>query len=151
MHSGAVKSKITAFLWGLAAVLDRPAMTTPPLPRILLVEDNEALGQIYQMWLTGEGWTVIRVSTVASAEDAARDQAPFDLLIADVGLPDGNGWDLAQHLLPQYGISAAIWMSAIDCRHHAKQGRPIPPEFFISKSASRQAFVDRIRDALPGT
>lgn len=60
--------------------------------RLLLIEDNDRLAGMVAEGLTGEGYVVDRRATLADA-DAALDVAPYDLVLLDLGLPDGDGRD----------------------------------------------------------
>lgn len=61
--------------------------------RILLVEDNLRLSALVRRGLEKEDFTVDGVGTLSDA-DAALETAPYDLVILDLGLPDGDGLDL---------------------------------------------------------
>ena len=61
--------------------------------RVLFVEDNLRLSTLVRRGLENEGFTVDGVGTIADAE-AALDTAPYDVVILDLGLPDGDGLDL---------------------------------------------------------
>jgi signal transduction histidine kinase len=71
-----------------------PAVTTPQ--RILVVEDHDDGREFLRRILQGDGHTVEAVGTCADARDrlTAEDPPPYDILLTDVGLPDGSGWDL---------------------------------------------------------
>ncbi len=64
--------------------------------RILLVEDHEDTLRMMQKLLTMFGYRVQTATSVKSARDLA-DRATFDLVISDIGLPDGSGLDVMQH------------------------------------------------------
>jgi len=66
--------------------------------RILLVEDHADTAKIMSRLLCAEGHTVTCVDTVAKALTAV-DQAEFDVLMSDLGLPDGSGYDLMRRLV----------------------------------------------------
>jgi len=68
--------------------------------RILLVEDNFSLTEYVSECLAGEDHCVDVVGTVSEAE-AAIYTIPYDVLILDLGLPDGDGLDFLK------GIRAA--------------------------------------------
>ena len=74
--------------------------STPPLA-VLLVEDHEATLAVMTKLLRGLGHRVTGVSTVASAT-AAANQDRFDVIISDLGLPDGSGLDVMRQLREQY-------------------------------------------------
>jgi PAS domain S-box-containing protein len=72
--------------------------------RILLVDDHpDTLGTLARM-LRRAGHEVTTAISVASALEAAS-TGPYDLLISDVGLPDGSGVDLMRRLHPLPGIA----------------------------------------------
>lgn len=64
--------------------------------KILLVEDENTLGDILKERLLTE-YDVDWVQTQAAAQDALK-KNKYDLLILDVGLPDGNGFNIAENL-----------------------------------------------------
>ncbi|MEF1306343.1 response regulator, partial [Vibrio owensii] len=67
---------------------------------ILLVEDDDDLAELVQMHLKFQGHQVSRATNVADAK-AQYQQQPFDLLILDRGLPDGDGLDICHYLRQQ--------------------------------------------------
>jgi CheY-like chemotaxis protein/nitrogen-specific signal transduction histidine kinase len=69
--------------------------------RVLLVEDHEPTLRALGRLLRQIGHTVTEVTTVASATATAA-QDGFDLIISDLGLPDGSGLDVMRHLRDRY-------------------------------------------------
>jgi DNA-binding response OmpR family regulator len=65
--------------------------------RLLLVEDEPALGPLIRDHLAGARFTVDLVTTVEDAE-AALSTTPYDLIILDLSLPDGDGLELVRRL-----------------------------------------------------
>ena len=75
--------------------------------RILLVEDHEDTNKSLTKLLRRRGYYVQSAVSVQSALDAA-DNEQFDVLISDLGLPDGSGIDLMERLGPNrplFGIA----------------------------------------------
>lgn len=66
---------------------------SPKCLRILLVEDHSDTARVLVRLLKRFGHEPTVVSTVAGGLSALRSQK-FDLLISDIGLPDGSGYDL---------------------------------------------------------
>jgi len=64
---------------------------------ILLVEDNADTSHVMSKLLRQHGYRVRTADCVASALQAA-DADSFDLMICDIGLPDGSGLDLMKQL-----------------------------------------------------
>lgn len=67
--------------------------------RVLLVEDDEAVLRFGEWALSHNGYQVTSAKTVAEAMAIARQEGgAFDVLFADVVLPDGYGTDLAREI-----------------------------------------------------
>jgi CheY-like chemotaxis protein len=71
---------------------------------ILLVEDHTDTRQAIRMWLEMCGHSVIEAHDVRPG--LAAGARFFDLLLCDIGLPDGDGWTLLQTLSKSRSITA---------------------------------------------
>ncbi|MES2709162.1 MAG: ATP-binding protein [Verrucomicrobiota bacterium] len=65
--------------------------------RLLMVEDHAATLEALRTLLTRAGYQVTAAGTVAEALEAA-ERGTFDLVISDLGLPDGTGTQLMEKL-----------------------------------------------------
>lgn len=79
----------------------RPTPSQPLLPtqpqRILVVEDHDDGRDFLRRILEADGHTVTVAASVREGERALEAAGPpFDLLLTDVGLPDGSGWSLVK-------------------------------------------------------
>jgi signal transduction histidine kinase/response regulator RpfG family c-di-GMP phosphodiesterase len=75
--------------------------------RILLVEDHEDTNRSLTQLLRRRGYHVQAAYNVAKAMDVAANEE-FDVLVSDIGLPDGSGVELMQQLRakrPIFGIA----------------------------------------------
>ena len=81
------------------AVHRPPSTGHTPLPkcRILLVEDHPDTAKVMTYLLRSYGYAVTTATTVSAAIAAIKD-ATFDLLVSDIGLPDGTGLDVMNYL-----------------------------------------------------
>jgi DNA-binding response OmpR family regulator len=61
--------------------------------RLLLVEDSERLSELVTEAVRAAGWRIDAVTSVAEAE-AAVAVTQYDVLLLDLGLPDGDGVEL---------------------------------------------------------
>ena len=68
-----------------------------PSPVVLLVEDEPHIRRFVRASLEAEGWRVFETETVQRGLVEAATRKP-DLVIADLGLPDGDGVDLIRDL-----------------------------------------------------
>ena len=80
---------------------------------ILVVDDNADTREVIAMTLSDAGAAVKGVSSLAMAR-AALDAARWDIVVSDLGMPDGDGYDLVQRIrsdpklrgLPAVALSA---------------------------------------------
>jgi PAS domain S-box-containing protein len=71
--------------------------------RILLVEDHETTRNALSHLLARRDYKVMTASSVAEARALAR-QEKFDLVVSDIGLPDGNGYALMSELRDEFRL-----------------------------------------------
>jgi CheY-like chemotaxis protein/anti-sigma regulatory factor (Ser/Thr protein kinase) len=76
-----------------------------PLPalRLLVVEDHDATRDVLARLLRREGHTVAAAASVTEALATAGKQT-FDLVLSDLGLPDGTGLELVAELRARHGL-----------------------------------------------
>jgi signal transduction histidine kinase/DNA-binding response OmpR family regulator len=88
---------------------DAKRSATPSAPvvhkpmRVLLVEDHEDTNRSLTQLLRRRGYHVQPAHTVRAALEAAA-QEKFDVLVSDIGLPDGTGIDLMEKLKNDHAI-----------------------------------------------
>ena len=83
--------------------MPEPAPVTAP--RILVVDDHADTLTMMARLLGRKGFAVESADTIAAAKaKAAAVEGDYDLVITDLGLPDGNGADLMRHLRQSYGL-----------------------------------------------
>jgi DNA-binding response OmpR family regulator len=68
--------------------------------KLLLVEDDLTLGETLKERLEKENYLVTWATSKAEALSSLAEKA-FDLILLDVGLPDGSGFDLARTVRSQ--------------------------------------------------
>ena len=81
-------------------------------PRILVVDDDRAICEIYEEVLTREGYAVVTAGSCAEAlqrMDAIGGDA--QVLIVDLGLPDGDGADFVRASAEKYGSRPTLYVS----------------------------------------
>lgn len=90
-----------------------PSTPAPTIPlRLLLVEDHQDTAATLRRLLLRQGYLVECAHTFAQALQVATDNE-FDILVTDIGLPDGNGVDLFRAIrqLPKYEHLRGIALS----------------------------------------
>jgi CheY-like chemotaxis protein/anti-sigma regulatory factor (Ser/Thr protein kinase) len=92
--------------------------------RILLVEDDDDTRMVMADLLRSRDYDVRETATIAGAVREA-EQAPFDLIVSDLGLPDGSGNDLIrtlQTIRPVKGIAVSGFGMEDDVRRTREAG-----------------------------
>jgi signal transduction histidine kinase len=91
-------------------------------PRILLVDDHADSLRPMQLFLEAIGY---RVTTAGSVEAALRtaNQGEFDLLVSDIGLPDGTGEDLLRLLQEKGHNLPSIALTGYGMEHDMERSR----------------------------
>jgi signal transduction histidine kinase/CheY-like chemotaxis protein len=87
--------------------------------RILVVDDNQTNRRVLEMTLNSWGYAPVLVSNGADGLEqlraAAENDAPFELLLLDVQMPEMDGLEVEQRVRddPQYGSPAVALLSSI--------------------------------------
>ena len=94
--------------------------------RVLLVEDHPDTLRAFELFLKALGHRPTLAKSVQQAlQLACAEAGKFDLLLSDLQLPDGNGWELVLRLresgcCPKRAIAVSGWGSQEDLmRSHA--------------------------------
>ena len=106
------------------------------MSRILLLEDDAALGRGICMALEAPGRTVTHCGTCLQATDSLRG-AVFDLLIFDVNLPDGSGLELLRARRQNGDVTPAILLTANDLELEAGADDYITKPFSLAVLRAR--------------
>ena len=73
--------------------------------RVIVVEDHAEIAECLRQFLTAVGYKVYIAPDVASARALAK-AVEFDVLLSDLRLPDGTGWELVEGLKSERPIRA---------------------------------------------
>jgi DNA-binding response OmpR family regulator len=99
--------------------------------KILLVEDHDDTRSVLTRLLDRLGYCVMSAATVADARRLLR-ELQFDVLLSDIGLPDGNGFGLvveAKQLQPLKAVALTAWASDDD----KERGRTAGFDHYLTK------------------
>lgn len=116
------------------------------MKRLLLVEDDStlAMGLVYS--LEREGYQVDHGNTFARGKNLF-DQVDFDLIILDIGLPDGNGFELCSYIREDSNVPI-IFLTAEDEEVNVVMGFELGGDDYISKPFRVQELQSRIKAIL---
>ncbi len=114
--------------------------------KLLLVEDNPLTAKGLQYLLEREQYDVDVASSLAEAE-AALAMSRYRLILLDVGLPDGDGFTLAENVR-QKADMAVIFLTAKDDEADIVKGLELGAEDYITKPFRNRELLLRIQKAL---
>lgn len=83
------------------------------MSRVLVVEDDDAIGRAVRVGLSGAGHDPVWASSAADALTAV-ENAEFDLALLDLGLPDMDGLELCQRLRAAQPACVIVILTARD-------------------------------------
>jgi len=112
------------------------------MKRLLLVEDDESLGATLQERLKKEGYRVDWATNLRSAREYFAAEA-FDLVILDVGLPDGSGTQFAKEIRTRSPVPF-IFVTARNSAEDRLEGYEIGAAEFIPKPFHLKELLLRI-------
>lgn len=114
------------------------------MKKLLLLEDDTALGRGIQLVLQGPEAQVTLVNTLAQAREALG-KGRFDLLLLDVNLPDGSGLELLRQVRGQVPV---ILLTANDLETDIVTGLESGAEDYITKPFSLAVLRARVNAQL---
>lgn len=117
------------------------------MERLLLVEDDEALGQGIALSFGGLDYEVCRCRTLAQARRAAQ-AAPFNLVLLDLSLPDGNGLEFCRWLRAGHDPVPVIFLTANDAEYSEVAALEAGGDDYITKPFSLAVLRARVAAAL---
>ena len=115
--------------------------------RILVVEDDRAVARGLIYALEHEGFDVIHAATVADALRLARERAPR-LVLLDVRLPDGSGFDVCRTLRAEGGRMPILMLTARDEEMDKVLGLELGADDYVVKPYALRELLSRIRALL---
>src|ERR1700730_12468035 len=116
-------------------------------PEILLIEDDEQIRRILQPTLAAERYFVREASTVAGGALLAL-QRFADLIILDLGLPDGNGIEVIRKVREAKLDIPIIVLSVCSNERDKIAALDAGADDFISKPVAMGELLARVRVAL---
>ena len=114
--------------------------------KILLVEDDAALRGALEELLFREGYEVIKASNVSSARSAMNSEV--DLIMLDVGLPDGDGVSLCRQWRDDGVQTPILFLTAKDEELDVVRGLDAGGNDYVTKPFRMQELLSRIRALL---
>ena len=110
---------------------------------ILLLEDDKSLNRGISFKLKKEGYNVCTAFNIKEAKDVFENNK-VDLIISDVGLPDGSGFDFCEEIRKISNVHI-IMLTALDQEIDIVAGYDIGADDYITKPFSVRELMARIK------
>ncbi len=113
--------------------------------KILLVEDNETIAKALKYALEQENYKVTCAENVKETLQSLKEE--IALIILDVSLPDGNGFELYEKNIKKLNIPT-IFLTAKDEENDIIKGLELGAEDYITKPFSAKELMVRMKKIL---
>ena len=114
--------------------------------RVLVVDDEAAILRFLKPALEANAYAMISAGTVAEAMQRVANDAP-DIVVLDLGLPDGDGKDVIRKLR-QWSDIPIVVLSARDREAEKIEALDLGADDFVNKPFSIGELMARLRAAL---
>ena len=115
--------------------------------RVLIVEDDTGIATGLAATLRGSGYAVDVTATLAMASAALRVE-PFDLVLLDLSLPDGDGLDWLRQVRSSGSVMPVLIMTARDALPDRVAGLDEGADDYVVKPFEPEELLARMRVAL---
>ncbi len=113
----------------------------------MLVEDDFSLGETLRERIKKEGYSISWAKTIRNAKEEIDKKNP-DLILLDVGLPDGSGFDFAGEIAKKSDRPPFLFLTAIAGAQERLKGFELGAEEFIPKPFHLKELLLRIKHVL---
>lgn len=124
--------------------------TSPTRRRILVVDDEPYIGRIVQLKLEHADFAVETATDGRSALERLCSDAPLDLVLLDIMMPDGSGLDLLARLrdMPHRRNTPVIMLTAKGQDTDRQEAARLGATDFLTKPFSPKRLLARIEELL---
>ena len=119
---------------------------TQAMHQILVIEDEPAIRNVLRVLLEAEGYRVVEADTAMRAEIEARSHKP-DLLLVDLGLPDGDGLKVIRKVRAWSPVPVIV-LSARTMEEQKIAALDAGADDYVTKPFSAPELLARVRAAL---
>ena len=111
--------------------------------KILVVEDDRLLNNTLCYNLSAVGYEVDAALTKSAAERLCKKQK-YDLIVLDVNLPDGNGFDFCRDMKERHPETAVIFLTANDMESDMLKGYELGADDYVTKPFPMSVFQKKV-------
>jgi two-component system, OmpR family, alkaline phosphatase synthesis response regulator PhoP len=114
---------------------------------LLLVEDDANVADTLAARLREEGFAVTHAATARSARQALSENK-FQMAVLDVGLPDGNGFEVAAFLREHSPATGMLFLTAYSTPEDRIKGLELGADDYVTKPFTFRELLLRIQNVL---
>ena len=111
--------------------------------KILVVEDDRILNTTLCYNLSAAGYEVDAALTKSIAERLCKKQE-YDLIVLDINLPDGNGFDFCRDIKERHPDTAVIFLTANDMESDMLKGYELGADDYVTKPFPMSVFQKKV-------
>ncbi|MGL5677631.1 MAG: response regulator transcription factor [Cellulosilyticaceae bacterium] len=115
------------------------------MQHILVVEDDEAIAMGIRLSLEKEGYGVKCVGTLKEAREMMKEK--MDLILLDLNLPDGTGYELCQAVREKSNVPI-LFLTVRDEEEDMVRGLDMGADDYITKPFKMRVLLSRIQAVL---
>jgi response regulator RpfG family c-di-GMP phosphodiesterase len=118
-------------------------------PRVLIVDEEQRVRLLHRLLLEQMGCECTEASDAGSALEAAN-RTTFDLVLLDLELPDGNGYEVCRQLRERGNTPTLkiIVLSRTDDHNRLSEALPRGADDYLVKPFEQRQLLARVRQAL---
>lgn len=124
-------------------------VSSTPTKRILVVEDDLSLQNVYKTLLTRETFDVIGVTTVEQAKNTAKNSM-FDCILLDIMLPGGqNGFDFLEFITKENRYKNVPILVLTNLNQEQSSAKQMGvTEWLVKSDISAQEIVNKVKEVM---
>jgi len=115
------------------------------MPRLLIVEDEDSLRELYAEELEEEGYEILRAENGKAAVDLVKKE-PFDLVIMDIRMPEMDGIEALGKVISMNKKIPVIIYTAYS--NYKSNFMTWTADAYLTKSSNLDELKDKIKELL---
>jgi len=114
--------------------------------RVLIVEDDPDQAALADLRVSMGGYMVRLARNCAELVNEIRTREPPDIVLLDIMLPDGNGWDVLASIRrhPKLALLPVVMLTALNEQNEVRWGLALGADAYVTKPYSKKILTDTI-------
>lgn len=118
---------------------------------VLVVDDDEGVRTALVDILRSAGYAVtVAASGLEGITKLRERQAPFDLVVTDLAMPDASGWEVVEAVRQRHTATPVVIMSGFDRARATRRAKELGVDLVLTKPFDIQEFLNTVRGVFAG-